>query len=158
MKLHEVKEALKLVEAVQFVLPNGTIVPAHFHVTEVGAITRHFIDCGGTERIDKKVNFQLWVAGDTDHRLQAQKLTRIIELAENNLGLGNWDVEVEYQSDTIGKYGLSFEFDRFLLQSTTTACLAQDACGIPADKQKVSLATLGSTDASSCCTPGGGCC
>lgn len=32
-----------------FKLENGNSVPEHFHVTEVGIITKDFIDCGGTE-------------------------------------------------------------------------------------------------------------
>lgn len=158
MKLNEVKAALQHMNEVRFVLPTGTLVPEHFHVTEVGAQTRHFIDCGGTERIEKKVNFQLWVAGDTDHRLQADKLLRIIELAENQLGLGNLEVEVEYQGATIGKYQLASDNGLFRLMNTNTACLAEDKCGIPADKQKVQLAELGGADSSGCCTPGSGCC
>lgn len=158
MKLNEVKEALKQMTDVRFVLPTGTLIPEHFHVTEVGAQTRHFIDCGGTERIEKKVNFQLWVAGDTEHRLQAEKLLRIIDLAENKLGLGNLEVEVEYQGATIGKYGLSAENGIFRLLATTTACLAEDKCGIPVEKQKVQLVELTGKSEASCCTPGGGCC
>jgi hypothetical protein len=47
MKLSEVKQHLATAESVNFQLANGTFVPEHFHVTEVGLITRHFIDCGG---------------------------------------------------------------------------------------------------------------
>lgn len=158
MKLSEIKQALTEMNEVKFILPSGTTVPAHFHVTEVGAVVRHFIDCGGTERLEKKVNFQLWVAGDEEHRLQAVKLIKIIDLAQQTLGLGDWEVEVEYQGDTIGKYGLNLSADGFELTTTSTACLAQDACGIPDEKRKVSLATLGTADSSNCCTPGGGCC
>ena len=43
-----------------FELPNGNKVSNHFHVTEVGEITKHFIDCGGKERVEKVVNFQLF--------------------------------------------------------------------------------------------------
>lgn len=64
MKLSEIKEVLKTVETVTFQLPNGTFVPEHFHVTEVGEITRNFIDCGGTVRKETVVNFQLWDAND----------------------------------------------------------------------------------------------
>ena len=46
MKLTEVKEALENLTNVRFQLPNGTLVPEHFHVTEVGEVARHFIDCG----------------------------------------------------------------------------------------------------------------
>ena len=49
------------------------MVPSHFHVTEVGKITKHFIDCGGTVRNEEVVNFQLWQADDYDHRLHPEK-------------------------------------------------------------------------------------
>ena len=72
MKLSQVKNILKTVEAVNFNLPNGTTVPEHFHVTEVGLITKKFIDCGGTVRNESVVNFQLWDANDFEHRLKPQ--------------------------------------------------------------------------------------
>jgi len=30
-----------------FVLPDGDVIPAHYHVTEVGHVTKRFVDCGG---------------------------------------------------------------------------------------------------------------
>lgn len=156
MKLSEVKQALTNLESVTFVLPDGTRVPAHFHVTEVGAITRHFIDCGGQERLEKKINFQLWEAGDFDHRLAPQKLSKIIDLSIERLGLGDLEVEVEYQRETIGKYHLNFDGNRFILQPSQTACLAQDKCGIPEENFNKPLAGL--TNDKNACTPGGGCC
>jgi hypothetical protein len=157
MKLSEVKQALTNLNEIRFILPNGQQVPVHFHVTEIGAVTRHFIDCGGSERIEKKVNFQLWEATDYDHRLAPTKLLGIIDLAEEKLGLGNLDVEVEYQGDTIGKYLLAFDGAHFLLESTTTDCLAKDKCGIPEEKPRIRMSDLSSGTGSSC-TPGGGCC
>lgn len=153
MKIKEVKEALKGLTEIKFALPDGSFVPAHFHVTEVGVITRHFIDCGGTERLEKVVNFQLWEAGDFDHRLAPQKLNAIIELSDERLGLGNAEVEVEYQLDTIGKFDLAFNGKSFELVNKKTACLAQDKCGIPEEQLEVV-----SGDQNSSCTPGGGCC
>lgn len=155
MKLSEVKEALTGMTEVTFRLENGSVVPAHFHVTEVGSVKRHFIDCGGTIRKDEAVNFQLWTAADYDHRLAAGKLLNIIRLSEEKLGLSDTDVEVEYQTDTISTYGLALDGKGFVLTATQTDCLAKDACGIPAAKQKVSIAELGQQ---TCCTPGGGCC
>ena len=70
MKLSEIKEILPTLDNVEFHLENGTFVPEHFHVTEVGVITKHFIDCGGTIRNEKIVNFQLWNANDYEHRLK----------------------------------------------------------------------------------------
>lgn len=157
MKLSQFKEKLSTVTDLNFVMPNGTIVPQHFHVTEVGQITKHFIDCGGTVRNEKAVNFQLWEANDFDHRLAPKKLNDIIALSEKVLGVEDAEIEVEYQSDTIGKYGVDFNGKDFVLTSKQTNCLASDSCGIPKEKLKVSLSDLQNTK-QSCCTPGGGCC
>ena len=127
MKLSEVKSTLKKVETVNFTLPNGSSVPEHFHVTEVGWITKNFIDCGGTVRKETVVNFQLWDANDFEHRLKPQKLLSIIELSEKILGIGDFEIEVEYQDTTIGKYDLGFDGNDFLLLNKQTACLATNS-------------------------------
>jgi hypothetical protein len=155
MKLSEIKAHLETLSAVNFQLPDGTLVPQHFHVTEVGVITKDFIDCGGTVRHEKTASFQLWEAGDFDHRLAPQKLKDIIQLSEQVLGMEDSEIEVEYQSETIGKYGLGFDGTNFLLLAKQTACLAEDACRIP-EKKKVSLSELG--ESNNACKPGGGCC
>ena len=80
MKLSEVKNQLSTLETVTFQLPNGTFVPEHFHVTEVGLVTKNFIDCGGTVRNETVVNFQLWDANDFEHRLKPKKFLDIITL------------------------------------------------------------------------------
>lgn len=156
MKLSEIKKELNVLENVSFILPNGTYVPEHFHVTEVGLITRNFIDCGGKVRKENVVNFQLWDANDFDHRLKPKKLLDIIELSEKILGIEDNEVEVEFQGETIGKYDLDFNGTDFTLINKQTACLAEDQCGIPADKQKVKLSAIPTQTNS--CTPGGGCC
>ena len=155
MKLSQIKTALSTANAVNFQLPDGTWVPEHFHVTEVGIVSKHFIDCGGTVRNEKVANFQLWDANDTDHRLKPTKLLNIIALSEKVLGIEDLEVEVEYQADTIGKYDLDFNGRNFLLVSKQTACLASDSCGIPQDKLKINLSE---TTKQNACTPGGGCC
>lgn len=157
MTLSEFKTQLSQVNSLQFVLPGGTIVPQHFHVTEVGQIHKHFIDCGGTVRHEKTVSFQLWEANDFDHRLAPQKLKNIIALSESKLGLEDAEIEVEYQGDTIGKYSLGFNGAQFELQTKHTNCLASDKCGIPPEKLKVSLRDL-TPQTQNCCTPGSGCC
>lgn len=157
MKLSEIKKHLTTAEAVNFQLPTGGFVPEHFHVTEIGLVTKHFIDCGGTERLEKVANFQLWAANDFEHRLKPQKLLNIISLSEQKLGIGDLEIEVEYQSDTIGKYGLYYNGKTFQLVPKQTACLAKENCGVPQPKQKLHLTEL-QTEKESCCTPGGGCC
>ncbi len=151
MRLNEIKEILGRQNEIAFELPNGSLVPRHFHVTEVGKVTKDFIDCGGVLRHEEVVNFQLWEADDYDHRLHPEKLVKIIELSQEKLGIGDLEIEVEYQGDTIGKYGLDVKGGNFILTSKATACLAREACGVPA------LQTLEIADGNSC-GPGSSCC
>lgn len=126
MKLSAVKKALNQVITIGFQLPNGELVPSHFHVTEIGVTHKHFVDCGGMERTEKTINFQLWNADDYDHRLHPEKLVHIINVAEKSLNLKDLEVEIEYQGQTIEKYALDFDGTNFLLVSQATACLALD--------------------------------
>jgi len=156
MKLSEVKRILSTVETVNFKLEDGTMVPEHFHVTEVGAVSKHFIDCGGVVRKENKANFQLWDANDFEHRLKPGKLLAIIGLSEKVLGLEDVEIEVEYQNNTIGKYELDFDGKDFLLLNMQTACLAKEACGVKPELQKQEFIQLATDQAN--CSPGGGCC
>lgn len=157
MQLNQFKEAIQNLENLEIILEDGTAIPSHFHITEVGQIDKKFIDCGGTIRFEKKVSFQLWSSVDVWHRLSAEKLLKIIELSQEKLGIEDGEIEVEYQSDTIGKYGLTIKDNKIVLTSLQTDCLASDKCGIPVDKIKKNLSEL-SEKATSCCTPGSGCC
>lgn len=155
MKLSEIKQILQTANSVTFFLPDGTAVPKHFHVTEVGMVTKYFIDCGGKVRTEKNINFQLWNANDTEHRLKAGKLLSIITLSEKKLGIEDLEIEVEYQSNTIGRYGLDFNGKDFILTAKHTDCLAKENCGIPTISLQQSEVPQ---NEKSCCTPGGGCC
>ena len=157
MKISQIKEKLKSLETISFQLPDGSLVPGHFHVTEVGRISKHFIDCGGTVRREEVAGFQLWDAHDYDHRLHPEKLIRIIELSEQILGLEDLEIEVEYQASTIGKYGLDFDGRTFLLTSKHTDCLAKDSCGTHQAKPKIRLSDL-QKEPISCCSPNSTCC
>ena len=156
MKLSEIKAVLPTLDNVEFQLENGNFVPGHFHVTEVGIITKNFIDCGGVIRNEKVVNFQLWNANDLEHRLKPNKLLHIIKLSEDKLGIEDSEIEVEFQSETIGKYDLDFNGRTFILKNKNTACLAQDSCGIPAEKQQLNLSELNTN--TSCCSATSACC
>ena len=152
MTIFELKKALAGLTTIRFRLPDGTYLPSHFHVTEVGLVTKHFIDCGGVERRETVANFQLWEAGDYDHRLAPQKFLRILELSERLLGSEDLAIEVEYQQATIGKFGLDFEDTTFVLTPKQTACLAPEACGAPAFSLALPQLSVAG------CMPGGGCC
>lgn len=155
MKLSEIKKHLKGLSEIGFQLPNGELVASHFHVTEVGKVTKDFIDCGGKVRSEAVINFQLWEENDYDHRLHPEKLLGIIEMSEKIFKFDDLEIEVEYQGkETIGKYDLDFDGTNFLLISKLTACLAEDACGISQEKPKIKIAEV----QQSCCDPSAGCC
>ncbi len=157
MKLSDVKQHLQKIEEFRIQLPNGSWLPAHFHISEVGISSKHFVDCGGVVRTEQRANFQLYQADDFDHRLLPQKFHKIIEVSEKALNMGNLEVEVEYQGNTIEKYGLEAGEKGFLLTPTFTDCLAKGSCGISEPKEKVSLSSLGE-GSSNACAPGSGCC
>lgn len=155
MTIKELKTLLANRTGVAFMLPDGSAVPSHFHITEVGKVTKDFIDCGGTVRQTVAANLQLWEASDYDHRLSAQKLADIIQLSQQKLDLADTlEIEVEYQGTTIGKYGLAGTTTDFQLTAMHTDCLALDSCGVP------DIPVVGTVvkAASQCCSPGGGGC
>lgn len=155
MKLSEIKNHLNRLEKIGFQLPNGKLVPNHFHVTEVGKITKDFIDCGGKVRSEAVINFQLWEENEYDHRLHPEKLLNIIKLSEKIFQFDDLEIEVEYQGkETIGKYNLDFDGTNFLLTSKITACLALDICGIPIEKTKIKSTEKQNTG----CNPSASCC
>jgi hypothetical protein len=156
MTLSQIKALLPTLSKIVFIQDNGTKVPEHVHLTEIGVIQKHFIDCGGTIRKEEKISFQLWYAQDVDHRLSPEKLRSIITLSEQTLGITDGEIEVAYQGDTIGLYQLSFDGVNFILKPTYTACLAQDACSKPTQKKSLSLSSIGLS--SKGCSPDSGCC
>lgn len=140
---------------VLFLLPDGDLIPPHFHVTEVGKVRKDFIDCGGTVRSSTHCLLQTWVADDKDHRLKAGKLLSIMKLAAALLGTEDMPVEVEYESQSISQYPLAgYEVTPsallFHLHGKHTACLAPDKCGVP-------LSDSGLQETGSCCGPKGCC-
>lgn len=151
MLLSEFKHKLKTITEISFLKPDGLAVPKHFHITEVGQINKRFIDCGGTVRNENLVSMQLWESTDFWHQLEPNKLLSIIDLSINKLGIEDAEIEIEYQEETIGKYGVDFYNGAFKLINTHTNCLAMDKCGIPKvenvlEKKEVS------------CSPNSGCC
>lgn len=154
MKLSAFKQHLNKLENLNFIQVNGEKVPAHYHVTEIGLVTKYFVDCGGDVHEDKWASIQIWVSDDLDHRLSPAGLLKIVDLSKMILGDEDLEIEVEYQTETIGKYALDFKYGHFVLVAKQTECLAQLQCGIPQPKQLVNLAGK----SAAVCTPGGGCC
>lgn len=130
-----------------FVLPDGSAVAQHFHVTEVGRVRKDFIDCGGTVRQTDTCVLQVWVADDVDHKLEAGKLAKIIALGKAFLGDDDLPVEIEYDVGVITQFSVasieaSDEVITLKLAGKHTACLAPELCKVED----------GSTQ-SGCCTP-----
>jgi hypothetical protein len=142
MKLSELKRSLQQHSAsrLHFVLPDGNSVPSHAHVTEVARIDKRFVDCGGTLRTDSLCRLQTWHSDDTDHRLTAGKLVKILDMAKSVLGTDDLEVDIEHQAGYISQFPLkSIEILPgeivFRLTERHTACLAEDKC-LPARAQE----------------------
>ena len=134
----------------RFVLPDGGLVPAHAHITEVGRVDKTFFDCGATFRKTSFLCLQAWVADDIDHRLPAVKLADIIDRAAPLFQGDDLDVELEYEDGLISQFPLHAvandgEWLVITLGMKHTDCLAKDICLPPAK------------DSDSCCA-GSGCC
>jgi hypothetical protein len=158
MKLSQFISSIDSVQEIKIQLPNGTFVPSHFHITEMGLITKNFIDCGNVVREEKAITFQVWFAGDLEHRLTPEKVHSIIKASQKLFDHADLELEVEYQdAQTIGKFGLEFQNGGFILQPKQTTCLANDHCGIP-DHQMPQKAGEWKAKGTSCCTPDSGCC
>lgn len=156
MKLSTFKLHLKTLSELNFKYENGEEIAAHFHITEVGLLERHFIDCGGTVRKEQHINMQLWYAADYDHRLTPTKLYSIIELSELKINLPDAEIEIELQQQSISKFGVEFDGNTFVLKNKHTACLAEDACNIPIEKLKINVNELVSKT-QGCCGDTGCC-
>ncbi len=134
MKLRDLKATLALYpEALpRFTLPDGDQIPAHFHITEVGHVTKRFIDCGGKlhDRKDTCL-LQTWVADDYDHRLTAGRFAKILQLGEQVLPHDDLEVEVEYDCCVVAQYPIAraeFTGEHIDIQlgEKHTACLARE--------------------------------
>jgi hypothetical protein len=135
--------------ALHLMLPDGSFVPAHFHVTEVGRVRKDFIDCGGTVRSATTCVLQVWVARDVDHRLDTTKLAAIVRLAAPLLTAADMPVEVEYENGVVSQFPVAAAEvtpSGVLLHLGTKhpECLAPDRCGVGA--------------AGAGCGPAPGCC
>ncbi len=144
-------------QKIRMILPDGTAVPSHFHVTEVGRVQKDFIDCGDTQRRTLNAQLQLLVATDFDHRLSPAKLLKIIEMSQPVLGDEPLPLTVEYGQKVAVVYEVSkIEADTESVQlhlvTPQTGCLAADACGLA--PEEAGKFTVGA----STCAPGSGCC
>jgi hypothetical protein len=160
MKLNELTSILRSHPAshLRFVLPDGDQIPAHFHITEVGHVTRRFIDCGGTvhDKADTCL-LQTWVSeADPDHRLDAGTFAKILDLGAQVLPHDDLEVEVEYYCCVVSQYPIEearIDGDQLELRlgQKHTDCLAKEKCGIDGEGCCGSEVTSDAAEATGCC-------
>ncbi len=156
MKLKDLKTTLALYPDAlpRFTLPDGDQIPAHFHITEVGHVTKRFIDCGWKlHDLKDDCLLKAWVADDLEHRLTAARFAKILQLGDEVLPHDDLEVEVEYDCCVVAQYPIAsaeFTGDHIELQlgNKRTDCLASErlesedsCCGSPKED----------TAAASCC-------
>lgn len=140
------------------VLPDGGIIPAHFHITEVGHVLKRFVDCGGTRRTLETCLLQTWVHDDVDHRLTAGKLAAIFTHTQDVLPHHELPVEIEHEDGVVAQFPVESALLHegslaFRLGVKHTDCLARGIC-LPGEcKPPAPAAPAAGT---SCC--GSGCC
>jgi hypothetical protein len=149
MKLSDFRSRLMHAENFTLLLPNGDTIPSHFHITEAGLETKHFIDCGKTIHEKKRAVFQVWVAHDVWHRLNPKTAAGIIDKSHRIFKGEDPEVVIEYQQETISRFGVEFTEGRFHLVPLQTECLAMDQCAVPGKSANQVL--------EACCEPGACC-
>jgi hypothetical protein len=114
----------------RFILPSGDYIPGHAHVTEVGHVVRHFIDCGGLTGKEEKALLQTHVGKDTHHRLRSDRFAKILELGNRVIPSADLDVDVEYDCCVVAQYPIAEarpdgEHLNLILRRGRTQCRAQ---------------------------------
>lgn len=139
MNLPELKARLRAHPElnVSILRPDGTAIPAHYHLTEVGHVVKNFVDCGGKFRASETCVLQTHFGSPRDdgHRLTAGKFAMILDLARPILPAEDLPVEVEYEAGLISQAplaGVGVVNGVLLLQlgSKHTDCLAKEKCGL----------------------------
>jgi hypothetical protein len=135
MNLAEFKHHLRLNPSAElrFQLPDGGMIDAHAHITEVGRVDKTFVDCGGTVRKVSSCLLQSWVADDVEHRLLPGKLADILAKAAGILRDDELPVEIEHEDYVVSQFPITgAAADNgaliFTLGTKHTDCLAKDVC------------------------------
>jgi hypothetical protein len=142
-------------KALRFILPTGTKVPLHAHVTELARLDKKFVDCGGTFRTESTCRLQTWFADDTAHRLDTTKLLKIFDAGAGLINGDDLEVEVEHEAPFISHFPVASVEEgggvlSIRLGTKHTACLASDKCGVT-DPAPISFKPLPKLQKAGCC-------
>jgi hypothetical protein len=142
---------------IRFILPTGSKIPPHAHVTEVARVDKRFIDCGGKFRTETNCRLQTWFADDTDHRLTAGKLLAILDKSASFLETDALEVDVEHEAPFVSQFPISSveaEGEALVVRLGVrhTACLAEDKCLPPALNKTPTFKPLQDIQSGKCCS------
>jgi hypothetical protein len=158
MQLSELKKSLTEYGSrnIRFILPTGSKIPPHAHVTEVARIDKKYIECGGTRSTDTICRLQTWFQDDTDHRLTAGKLSAILEKSASFFDKKDPEVDVEHEAPFISHFPIEkieANGDTLMVQLGVkhTACLAEDRCLPPNLNKSYQSKLLPKTKQKNCC-------
>jgi hypothetical protein len=162
----------------QFQYAENRQVDASYHITEIKQAPITSVDCGGVMNSWTEIIIQLWEPEEkqVDRAMKVSKALSIVNLVEKMLPLNPLGiVKIEFGNsafDTRQMFPnyLTIDGDNLIidLRPDAVQCKAQnrggscgttasgDECCAPAEKPKIQLKNLASTDNS--CTPGGACC
>src|SRR4051812_8659892 len=151
MKLSELQSILEKHPETfpRFILPDGDLIPAHAHITEVALVVRQFVDCGGVTGREKKIVLQTHVGSDIDHRLSSDRFAEILRLGNPVIRSAELDVEVEYDCCVVSQYPVteakpSEEYLDLVLKRGATQCR-------PSERRKTQAANTCCSTAAACC-------
>ena len=158
MQLSEFKASLakNASKNIRFILPTGSKIPPHAHVTEVARIDKQFIDCGGKVHAATVCRLQTWFADDTDHRLTAGTMLAVLEKAKSLLGTDGFEVDVEHEAPFIAQFlieKIEADGDALVIRLGVkhTACLAEDRCLPPNLNKPYQSKNLPKNKTKKCC-------
>ncbi|MCF4100352.1 DUF6428 family protein [Gillisia sp. M10.2A] len=164
----ETRDLFKLLEqhrdkSLLFEYAPNLLVQANYHITEVKHLKIDAVDCGGQEDSWRETIIQLWESpeeiGKRDFMLVNKALEILERVGKMKAFVSSAIIKFEYGNDSFHTAQLEVHDHRILqdqlileLHVPSTACKAQELCGVPQEKKEMDLDTLTS------CTPGTGCC
>ena len=143
MKYSELKKYIAATaedKAIVFLLPNQENIVPHFHITDIGTVKGHFVDCGGISRIEHNIQIQLWLGNDTDHRIKVKNILSILNASEQQLNPSSVFLDsavlIEYGESNASRFNIcqietTANAVLIHLSDAKTQCLAKarSACG-----------------------------